>query len=85
MLSLGDRQLGKILLSVHENGGNWSGAFKESHLDPDYYVYRLKDTTETLPWDFIDHGVNKQHLINEYEKALFYGHIYGDTKPPVSM
>ena len=70
LLSLGDRQVGKILLSVHENGGNWSKAFKDINVNPDFYVHRQKDTREILPWDFIDHGVPKEHLIMEYKKAL---------------
>jgi radical SAM family uncharacterized protein len=70
LLSLGDRQVGKILLSVHENGGNWSKVFKEINVNPDYYVYRQKNTSEKLPWDFIDHGISKRHLIREFKKAL---------------
>ena len=70
LLSLGDRQVGKILLSVHKNGGNWSKAIKEVNVNPDFYVYRLKSIDEILPWDFIDHGVSKRDLIREYEKAL---------------
>ena len=70
LLSLGDRQVGKILLSVHKNGGNWPKAFKEVNVNADFYVHRMKDTDEILPWDFIDHGVSKQELIREYEKAL---------------
>ncbi|MEI8171898.1 MAG: TIGR03960 family B12-binding radical SAM protein [Deltaproteobacteria bacterium] len=70
LLSLGDRKVGKILLSVHENGGNWSRTFKEINVNPDFYVYRRKNTGETLPWDFIDHGVSKQLLSGELKKAL---------------
>jgi radical SAM family uncharacterized protein len=74
LLSLGDRQVGRILLSVHRNGGNWSSTFKEINVNPDFYVYRLKNTDEILPWDFIDHGVSKQSLIRERNKALSQNH-----------
>lgn len=70
LLSLGDRRLGRILLAVHENGGNWARALKESVIDPGFYVYRSKDLDELLPWDFIDHGVSKSLLKREYGKAL---------------
>jgi radical SAM family uncharacterized protein len=70
LLSLGDRRVGKILLSVHRNNGNWSGTFKEMNVNPDYYVYRRKDVAEILPWDFIDNGVSKDFLIREFNEAL---------------
>ena len=70
LLSLGDRRVGEILFSVHRHNGNWSQAFKEVNVNPDFYVYRQKGIDETLPWDFIDHGISRQLLISEYKKAL---------------
>ena len=70
LLSLGDRLVGKILLTVHKNNGNWPRAFKEININPDFYVYRQKDLDEILPWDFIDHGVSRKFLVKEYRKAL---------------
>ena len=70
LLSLGDRLVGKILLSVHKNNGNWPRAFKEVNINPDFYVYRRKDLDEILPWDFIDHGISRKFLIREYQRAL---------------
>lgn len=70
-LSLGDRSAGQVLLSVHKNHGNWSQALKEVNINPDFYVYRQKETDEILPWDFIDHGVRREFLIEEYKKALY--------------
>jgi len=31
---------------------------------------REKSFDELLPWDFIDHGINKSFLNKEYQKAL---------------
>jgi radical SAM superfamily enzyme YgiQ (UPF0313 family) len=70
LLSLGDRRVGKILRAVHQEGGNWSRALKGSAPHPDFYVYRQKDPAEILPWDFIDHGVSRDFLLEEYQKAL---------------
>ena len=70
LLSLGDRKIGKILLAAHQNKGNWPKAFKEVNVNPDFYVYRHKSTGEILPWDFIDHGIRKQDIIDEYNKTL---------------
>jgi len=70
LLSLGDRRVGRILFEVHQLGGNWSQALKKVDLNADFYVYRPKDVQEILPWDFIDHGVDKSVLIREYQRAL---------------
>lgn len=70
LLSLGDRRVGDILLAVHRYEGNWPKAMKEVNINPDFTVYRQKDLSEILPWDFIDHGVSKEFLIREYQKAF---------------
>lgn len=70
LLSRGDRKVSQLLLAVHRNRGNWPQTLKSSPVNSDFYVYRQRDTTERLPWDFIDHGIEKQFLIREYEKAL---------------
>lgn len=72
-LSLGDRRVGKILLAAHDYGGNWQKAFRAVNLNPDFYAYREKDLNEILPWDFIDHGIEKDYLRKEYLEALRQG------------
>ncbi len=78
LLSLGDRQVGAILLAVQENGGNWSRALKEAQGYADFTVYRPKGADELLPWDFIDHGVSKSSLKLEYGRALQRSQGNGD-------
>jgi len=70
LLSLGDRRVSGILLATHANKGNWPKAFKEVNVNPDFYVYRHKGIGDILPWDFIDHGIDKQYLVSEYNKAM---------------
>ena len=70
LLSLGDRRVGAILLAVHRAGGNWSHAFREVNINPDFYVYREKGADEILPWDFIDHGIDKDYLLRECRAAI---------------
>jgi len=70
LFSLGDRRVGQMLLACHRQGRNWSRTFKEAPLHPDFWVYRPKPLQEILPWDFIDHGVRKSHLVEEYQKTL---------------
>ncbi|MDD5167239.1 MAG: radical SAM protein [Syntrophales bacterium] len=72
LLSLGDRRVGQMILAQHEGRGNWSRTFKDAPLHPDFWVYRAKDPEEMLPWDFIDHGVSKSHLLKEYRKTQEY-------------
>jgi radical SAM superfamily enzyme YgiQ (UPF0313 family) len=70
LLSMGDRRIGDILLLVHQAGGDWTAALKNSYINPDFWVYREKGKNDILPWDFIDHGINKGDLWKEYKEAV---------------
>jgi hypothetical protein len=70
LLSLGDRRVGAMILSAHQNNGDWIKTFRSSDLNPDFFVHRPKGLDETLPWDFMDHGIHKEFLIKEYKLAL---------------
>ena len=80
LLSRGDRKVAQILLLAHQNRGNWPKTFKESHVNSDFYVYRQYSLDELLPWDFIDHGINKSFLRQEYKRAM-----QGKTSPLCPM
>ncbi|MEJ2158001.1 MAG: radical SAM protein [Desulfobacteraceae bacterium] len=69
LLSRGDRRVGDLLSLAHENGGNWPQTFKSSPLNPDFYVHRIRTKEERLPWDFIDHGIEKEFLWSEWTRA----------------
>ena len=75
LLSRGDRRVGDLLLAAHIQG--WSRAFKESPVNPDFFTLRERPHHELFPWDFIDHGLNKEYLWEEYQKALA-----GEETPP---
>ncbi len=70
LLSRGDRRVGKILMEAHRHRGNWEQAFRETSLNPDFFVYRRRDLDEIFPWDFIDHGIPKERLREEYLTAM---------------
>jgi radical SAM superfamily enzyme YgiQ (UPF0313 family) len=70
LLSVGDRRVGSILLLMEKFEGDWTKAFRFSEVNPDFFVYRPKGLDEVLPWDFIDHGIYKEHLVKEYKLAL---------------
>lgn len=70
LLSLGDRRVGRLLLKSHQLQGDWRRALRESEVNPDFFVYRPKDLDEVLPWDHLDHGLEKGYLREEYRLAL---------------
>jgi radical SAM superfamily enzyme YgiQ (UPF0313 family) len=70
LLSLGDRRVGRMLLTTYKNGGNWKQTLRSSDVNPDFFVYRDKDINERLPWDFIDNKIKKPFLQEEYRLAL---------------
>ncbi|MHB8069969.1 MAG: radical SAM protein, partial [Desulfobaccales bacterium] len=75
LLSRGDRRVGELLLAAHRRG--WNRAFKESPVNPDFFTLRERGQHELFPWDFIDHGLDKTYLWEEYQKALA-----GEETPP---
>jgi len=80
LLSRGDRRTAQLLVAAHKNNGNWPKTLKGSIINPDFYVYRGRPLDETFPWDFIDHGINKDYLVEEYEKAF-----RAETSPPCDV
>ena len=79
VLSRGDRRLGPVLEEVWRQGGRleawtdyfsferWMRALEKFGLDPAFYASRERSVEEVLPWDMIDVGVRKAHLIHERE------------------
>ncbi len=70
LLSRGDRRVSKMLMVAHAHQGNWNSALRETNINPDFYVYRRRDLDEIFPWDFIDHGIPKGKLKEEYLGAM---------------
>lgn len=70
LLANGDRRVASMIFEAHQNKGNWKKAFRVSQMNPDFFVYRERGLDEVLPWDFIDHGLLKKHLVLERSLAL---------------
>lgn len=77
LLSRGDRRVVRALEAIHAAGGNWWKVIRQWQHDglagvpePDSYVHRQYDENERLPWDFIDHRIDKGYLWVERRKAL---------------
>lgn len=77
----GDRKLCRAMEKACEKGFHFDGwgdcfslekwleVFKECNIDPDFYARRQRDFDEVLPWDHLDYGITKEHLIRECQKA----------------
>lgn len=80
-LSRGDRRMSSVIEEVWRKGGRleawsdyfsyerWEEAFNKCGLDMSFYASRERSVDELLPWDMIDVGVRKAHLIHERERC----------------
>jgi hypothetical protein len=68
LIARGDRRVGDMLLLAHEHG--WPQALRQSPVNPDFFVSRERSPDELFPWDFLDHGLKKDYLWEEYQLAL---------------
>ena len=76
----GDRRLCRVLEKAVDSGcifdawseyfspQSWNRAFEECEIDPKIFT-RERSYDEILPWDIIDCGVTKNHLMRENEAA----------------
>lgn len=69
LFSLGDRRIFPVIERMVETD-DWRTACADAGIDPDFYVFRKKLFDEALPWDFIDIGVPKEKIWEEYGKAI---------------
>lgn len=77
----GDRRLCNVIRQAYENGciydawteyfrpDVWDMAFKDNNLDMEFYLRRERAEDELFPWDFIDIGVTKEFLLEEYHNS----------------
>ncbi len=78
----GDRRLSRVIREAYrlgclydswtENFDNekWMQAFENTGVDIGFYNLRKRERDERFPWDFIDIGVTKEFLYQEWERAL---------------
>jgi radical SAM superfamily enzyme YgiQ (UPF0313 family) len=76
LLSRGDRRVAPILERLADRPDDWWATLAglrrgpDGVVDPDRFVHRTYDAGELLPWDFIDHGVDKRYLLAERRKSF---------------
>ena len=80
-LSRGDRRVADVIEEVWRSGGRldawtdyfsfdrWMRAFEQCGVDAAFYANREFSTDELLPWDVIDVGVRKAHLLRERQRC----------------
>ncbi len=82
LLSRGDRRVAEVLERLHAAPEAWWPTLRALRggrgdvVDPDRFVHRTWGADERLPWDFIDHSVDKRYLLAERRKA------YGEVQTP---
>ncbi len=82
ILSRGDRRVGKAILEAWRRGARfdawsdylswpaWEAGMRLAGLDIAFYTSRARDVHEVLPWDHIDVGVPRWHLVAQWRRAL---------------
>ncbi len=68
LFSLGDRRVFPVIERMVETD-DYRKACSDEGVELDYYVFRKKTFSEMLPWDFIDIGVPKEKIWEEYGKS----------------
>jgi len=80
-LSRGDRRLADVIERAWRLGAQfdgwgdqfnmaaWMQAFTDLSLDPEWYARRERSLDEILPWDFVNAGVARKFLAQEYQHA----------------
>ncbi len=81
VLARGDRRLADVIEAAWRDGAKldawseyfsferWMKAFRRCGLDPSFYVHRVREKDELLPWDMITAGVRREFLWREREQC----------------
>jgi radical SAM superfamily enzyme YgiQ (UPF0313 family) len=75
LLSRGDRRVATVLARLHARPEAWWPTLKALRggadgIDPDRFVHGGWRLDALLPWDFVDHAVDKRYLLAERRKAF---------------
>ena len=82
VLARGDRKLSSVILEAYQNGcifdswsehfkmEAWMNAFETCKIEIPFYTTRERSMDEIFPWDFIDCGVTKDFLRQEWQRAI---------------
>lgn len=69
LLARGDRRVADFIELSASLDGDWRRALREWSGDAGFYTRRVRDVSETLPWDHFEVGVRKAGLLREWQRA----------------
>jgi len=69
VLARGDRKVGEMLFHLASAPGNWRQLFRRHDVQPEHHT-RERERHELFPWEIIDHGISREYLWAEYQRAL---------------
>jgi len=69
LLARGDRRVADFIEMAARVDGDWRRALREWDGDAAFYTRRLREASETFPWDHLEVGVRKAGLLREWERA----------------
>lgn len=81
ILTRGDIDVSRAIITAWRKGARfdawtdkfswdiWEGSFRENNIDINFYI-KEKGLLDVLPWDFVDTGISKEFLWNEYQLSL---------------
>ena len=84
LISRGDKRVGDIILAAYRKGARldaweeyvdfdiWREVFSEAGWDVVETTLRRRDLDESLPWDLVDLGINREYLSSELQRAENY-------------
>src|SRR6266478_5797822 len=69
LLARGDRRVADFIELAAGLDGDWRRALREWDGEAAFFTRRVREVTETMPWDHFDVGVKKPGLRREWERA----------------
>jgi len=69
LLARGDRRVADFIELAAGLDGDWRRALREWDGEAAFFTRRVREVTETMPWDHFDVGVKKAGLRREWERA----------------
>ncbi|MCX5778597.1 MAG: TIGR03960 family B12-binding radical SAM protein [Elusimicrobia bacterium] len=104
VLARGDRRLSRTIVTAWQKGcrfdqwrenlqmDKWYAAFKETGVEPHFYLYRERSAQEVLPWEHIVLGMDKPGLWKQFQAAALAvealqssGDAVAEQKPEVNI
>jgi radical SAM superfamily enzyme YgiQ (UPF0313 family) len=80
VMARGDRRAAAILKKAAIERLPWTQVLRSVPVNPDFWALRERDRDERFPWEVIDLGLRRDHLWEEYQRAL-----EGKSTPPCPL